>query len=68
MQRYITQATPNSELCIMIFLPAVWRITAVSGELGGVSALRLGPDGVGVGTDGSVTIKVEPKYTNQCSY
>ena len=67
MHRYITQDTPNSELRIMIFLPAVYQITAVCGELGGVSGLGLGPGGVGEGTDGSVTIKVKPKYTNQCS-
>ena len=63
MHRYVTQATPNSEHSIMIFLPAVWRIS-VCGELGGVSGLGTGPDEAGEGTDSSV----KQKYRHQCNY
>ena len=37
-----------------LFLPAVWCIVCC-GELGGVWALRLGPEEMGEGTDSSVS-------------
>ena len=48
------------------FLPAVWCIVGC-GELGGVWALRPGPDETGEGTDSSVNIEMEVQQQNMAT-
>ena len=51
---------------VLQFLPAVWCIVGC-GELGGVWALRLGPDETGESTDSSVNIEMEVQQQNMAT-